>query len=56
MDLSIFKIGGWNNVQRSHQHLLEEFIDENQPRLSIRNLSRDSFFMTGFGTSAVIST
>ena len=59
MDLSIFKIGGWNKVQRSTQHLLEEFIDENQPRLSIRNLSRDSFFIKGFGTTffcAVIST
>ena len=54
MDLSIFKIGGWNNVQRSHQHLLVEFIDENKPRLSIRNLSRDSFFMTGFGTTLCV--
>ena len=31
MDLSIFKMGGWNSLQPSNQKLLEEFIDENEP-------------------------
>ena len=30
MDLSIFKIGGWNSLQSCNQQLLEEFIDENE--------------------------
>ena len=29
MVLSIFKICGWNNLQPSNQHLMEEFIGEN---------------------------
>ena len=35
MDLSIFKIGGWNSLQPINQNLLEEFIDENEPWLLI---------------------
>ena len=31
MELSTFKIGGWNHLQPSNQNLLEEFIDENEP-------------------------
>ena len=30
MDLSMFKIGGRNSLQLIGQHLLEEFIDENE--------------------------
>ena len=45
MDLSIFKIGGWNIVQPSNRKLLEEFIDENELWLFIRNPSKDSFLM-----------
>ena len=28
MDLSIFKLGGWNTLQPINQNLLEKFIDE----------------------------
>ena len=45
MDLSVFKIGGWNILQPSNRELLEEFINETEPRLLIRIPSRDSFFM-----------
>ena len=45
MDLSIFKIGGWNILQPSNRKLLEEFIDENELWLLIRIPSKDSFFM-----------
>ena len=45
MDLSVFKIGGWNILQSSNRKLSEEFINENEPRLSIRIPSRDSCFM-----------
>ena len=45
MDLSIFKIGGWNSLQPINQKLTEECINENEPRLSIRIQSRVSFFM-----------
>ena len=31
MDLSIFKIGGWNSLQPINQFLLQEFIDKNEP-------------------------
>ena len=41
MDLSIFKIGGRNSLQPINQHLLEEFIDENEPWLLIGIPSRD---------------
>ena len=33
MYLSIFKIGGWNNLQRRNRNLFEEFLDENEPWL-----------------------
>ena len=45
MDLSVFKIGGWNVLQSSNRKLSEECINENESRLSIRVPSRDSFFM-----------
>ena len=45
MDLSIFKIGGWNILQPSDRKLLEEFIDENEPWLLNGIPSRDSSFM-----------
>ena len=45
MDLSVFKIGGRNILQPSNRKLSEECINENEPRLSIRIPSRDSFFM-----------
>ena len=44
-DLSVFKIGEWNILQPSNRKLSEEFINENEPRLSIRIPSRDSFFV-----------
>ena len=31
IDLSIFKIGGWNSLQPINQNLLEEFNDKNEP-------------------------
>ena len=40
MDLSIFKIGGWNS--------LEELIDEDEPRLLIRIPSGDPFLVTQY--------
>ena len=46
MDLSIFKIGGWNSLQPINQNLLEEFIDENEPWLLIGTPSRDPFLVT----------
>ena len=33
MDLSRFKIGGWNSLQPIKQKLLAEFIDTNEPWL-----------------------
>ena len=45
MDLSVFKIGGWNILQSSNQKLSEECTNKYEPRLSIRIPSRDSFFM-----------
>ena len=48
MGLSIFKIGGWNSVQPSHQNLLEEFIDKNEVWLLIGIPSRDPFLVTQY--------
>ena len=48
MDLSIFKIGGWNSLHPSNQKLLEEFMDENEPWLLIGIPSRDPFFVTQY--------
>ena len=48
MDLSIFKIGGWNSLQSINQKLLEEFIDENEPWLLIGVPSRDPFLVTPY--------
>ena len=48
MDLSIFKIGGWNSLQPSNQKLLEEFIDENEPWLLIGIPNRDPFLVTQY--------
>ena len=48
MDLSIFKIGGWNSLQPITQKLWEEFIDENEPWLWIGIPSRDPFFVTRY--------
>ena len=31
VDLSMFEIGGWSNLQPSNQHLLDVFNDENEP-------------------------
>ena len=44
MDLSIFKIGEWNMLQPSNRKSLEEFIDENEPWLTIGIPSKDLFF------------
>ena len=43
MDLSIFKIGGWNSLQPSNQNLLAKFVDENEPWLLVGIPSRDPF-------------
>ena len=43
MDLSIFKIGGWNILQPNNRKSLEEFIDENEPWLLVRIPSKDLF-------------
>ena len=42
MDLSIFKIGGWNRLQPINQKLLEKFIDDNEPWLLIGNPKQSS--------------
>ena len=47
MDLSIFKIGGWNSLQPINQNLLE-FIGENEPWLLIGIPSRDPFLLTQY--------
>ena len=41
MDLSTFKIDGWNNVQPSNQKLLEEFMNGSEPWLLIGIPNRD---------------
>ena len=46
MDLSIFKFGGWNNLQPSNQKLQEDFVDENEPGLLIGIPIRDPFCVT----------
>ena len=46
MDLSILKIGGWNSLPPINQHLLEEFIDDNEPWLLIGIPSRNPFLVT----------
>ena len=45
MDLSIFKIGGWNILQPINQHLLEEFSDENEPRLLLIGIPSKDLFL-----------
>ena len=51
MDLSIFKIGGWNSQQPINQNLLEEFIDEDEPWLLIGIPSRPLPGDTVLGTT-----
>ena len=46
MDLSLFKIGGWNSLHSINQNLVEDFLDENEPRLLIGIPSRDRFLVT----------
>ena len=48
MDLSTFKIGGWNRLQPINQKLLEEFVDENEPWLLIGIPSRDPVLVTQY--------
>ena len=48
MDLSIFKIGGWNSLQPIKQNLLEKFTDENEPWLLIGIPSRGPFLVTQY--------
>ena len=48
MDLSIFKIGGWNSLKPSNRKMLGEFVDENEPWLLIGVLSRDPFLVTQY--------
>ena len=56
MDLSIFKIGGWNALQPINQKLLEEFVDENEPWLLIGIQSRDPFLVTQYLERHVVSS
>ena len=52
MDLTLFKIGGWNILQPSNRKLLEEFNHENEPCLLIGIPSRDAFLaIQYFGTT-----
>ena len=48
MELSTFKIGGWNNVQPSNQNLLEAFMGEMEPWLLIGIPNRAPFFVTQY--------
>ena len=48
VDLSIFKIGGWNSLQPVNQKMLEELNDENEPWLLIGTPCRDPFFVTQY--------
>ena len=48
MDLSIFKIGGWNSLQPINKNMLEVLIDENEPWLLIGIPSRDPFLVTQY--------
>ena len=48
MDLSIFKIGGWNSLQPINQTLLEEFIDANELWLLIGIPSGDPLLVTQY--------
>ena len=48
MDLSMFKIGGWNSLQPNNQNLLQEFVQKNEPWLLIGIPSRDPFFVTRY--------
>ena len=45
MDLSIFKIGGWNSLQPISQTLWEAFVDENEPWLLIGFPNREIHFL-----------
>ena len=45
MDLSMFKIGGWNNLQPSNLKLMEECIVENVPCLLLGTPNTDPFFV-----------
>ena len=48
MERSTFNIDGWNSVQPSNQHLLEYFVDENEPWLLIGIPNRDPFLVTQY--------
>ena len=48
MDLSKFKVGGWNSLQPINLNLLDKFIDENKRCLLIGIPSRDPFFVTQY--------
>ena len=48
MNLSVYKIGGWNSLQSINQKMLEEFTDENEPWLLIGIPSRDPSFVTPY--------
>ena len=56
MDLSTFKICGWNSLQPINQNLLEEFIDESEPWLLIGIPSRDPFLVTQYSERHLVSS
>ena len=56
MDLSKFKIGGWNSLQAMNQKLLEEFLDENELWLLIGIPSRGPFLVTHYNERQSVSS
>ena len=48
MDLSMFKIGGWNTLQDSNPNLLDELTSGNRPWLLLGIQNKDPFFVTRF--------
>ena len=56
MDLYFFLCGGWNSLQLCNPKLLEEFIDENEPWLSIGIPDRDPFFVTQYSERHSVSS
>ena len=48
MELSTFKIGGWNNLQPNNQHFLQQCMDENEPWLLIGIPNSHSFVVSQY--------
>ena len=48
MDLSIFKIGGWNSLQPSNKQMQQEFSDGNAPWMLVGIPNIDPFLLTQY--------